>query len=79
MAKEEEDARKSASEQRKKRRKKTKETPPTESFTVPSLQPEGSTAEASTTAEDTTEANTLVLEDPVAIADVIVPESGADV
>ena len=75
VAKEEEDARKSASEQRKKKRKKTKEIPPTESSTVSSLQPEGSTAEATVTAE----ANIVVLDDPVTSADVIVPESGADV
>ena len=79
VAKEEEDARKSASEQRKKKKKKTKETPPTESSTVPSLQPEGSAAEATTTAETTAEANTVVLDNPVVVADVIVPESGADV
>ena len=79
VAKEEEDARKSASEQRKKKKKKTKEMPPTESSTVPSLQPEGSAAEATTTAEATAETNTVVSDDPVVCADVIVPESGADV
>ena len=79
VAKEEEDARKSASEQRKQKKRKTKEMPPTESSTVPSLQPEGSAAEATTTAEATTEANTVVLDDPMVGADEIVPESGADV
>ena len=73
VAKEEEDARKSASEQRKKKKKNAKEKPPTESSTVPSLQPEGSTAEA------TAEVDTVVLDDPVASADVIAPESGTDV
>ena len=73
VAKEEEDARKSTSEQRKKKKKNAKETPPTESSTVPSLQPEGSTAEA------TAEVDTVVLDDPVASADVIAPESGTDV
>ena len=75
VAKEEEDARKSASEQRKKNMKKTKEIPPTESSNVLSLQPEGSTAEATATAE----ANIVVLDDPVTSADVIAPESGTDV
>ena len=73
VAKEEEDARKSTSEQRKKKKKNAKEKPPTESSTVPSLQPEESTAEA------TAEVDTIVLDDPVANADVIAPESGTDV
>ena len=79
VAKEEEDAMKSASEQRKKKKKKTKEMPPTESSTVPSLQPEGSATEATTNTEATTEANTVVLDDPMVGADEIVPDSGADV
>ena len=79
VAKEEEEAMKYASEQRKKKKKRTKEMPPTESSTVPSLQPEGSAAEATTTAEATTEANTVVLDDPMVGADEIVPESRANV
>ena len=73
VANEEEDAKKSASEQRKKKKKTTKEKPPSESLTVPSLLPEGSTVEAST------EIDTIVLDDPVAGADVIAPDSGTDV
>ena len=73
VAKEEEDAKKSASEQRKKKKKIAKEKPPTESPTIPSLPPEGSSAEA------IAEINTVVLDDPVAGADVLAPESGTDV
>ena len=73
VAKEEEDARKSASEQRKKKKKNAKEKPSSESPIAPSLLPEGSTAEA------TTEINTIVLDDPIASADVIAPESGTDI
>ena len=53
--------------------------PPTESSTVPSLQPEGSAVEATTNTEATTEANTVVLDDPMVGADEVVPDSGADV
>ena len=73
LAKEEEDAKKSASEQRKKKKKIAKEKPQTESPTVPSLPPEGSSAEA------IVEINTVVLDDLVSGADVIAPEFGTDV
>ena len=76
VVKEEEDAKKSASEQYKKlKKKKTNEKPPSESHIVPSLLSEGSSAEAIAEAED----NTVVLDIPVAGADVIGPESGTDV
>ena len=73
VAKEEEDAKKSASEQQKKKKKNAKEKPPSESPTVPSLLPEGSTTEA------IAEINTVVLDDPVAGADVMALESRTDI
>ena len=72
VAKEEEDVKKSASEQWKKKKKNAKEKPPSESPTVPSLPSEGSSVEA------IAEINTVVLDDPVAGADVIALDSGTN-
>ena len=56
------------------KKKNTNEKPPSESPLVPSLLPEGSSAEAIAEAED----STIVLDDPVAGADVVAPDSGTN-